>query len=164
MGAMGWSYGGYMMMWFEGHTTRFKCLVSMMGVYNLHSMWGATEELWFPQYDLGGAPWESEDYDKWSPHLYAANFETPCLVITGERDYRVPYTESLQFFTALQKRGVASRLIVFKNDGHWPSWVKSMPLYYNAHLDWFHRYLGGSPAPYDVEEMVRNRAFDGDGE
>lgn len=164
MGAMGWSYGGYMMMWFAGHTDRFKCLVSMMGVYNLTSMWGATEELWFPQYDLGGAPWESEDYTKWSPHESAGNFKTPTLVITGEKDFRVPYTESLQFFSALRKQGVPSRLIVFENDGHWPSWVKSMPLYYNAHLEWFHTYLGGDPAPYDSKEMVRNRVFESGGE
>jgi dipeptidyl aminopeptidase/acylaminoacyl peptidase len=159
MGAMGWSYGGYMMMWMEGHTTRFKALVSMMGAYNLASKWGATEELWFPQFDLGGAPWESDDYVKWSPHLYAANFHTPCLVITGEKDFRIPYTQSLEFFSALKKRNVPSRLIVFENDGHWPNAVKSMPLYYAAHLDWFHRYLGGDPAPWDIDEMIRNRAF-----
>lgn len=159
MGAMGWSYGGYMMMWIEGHKNPFKALASMMGVYDLPAMWGSTEELWFPQYDLGGTPWESDDYERWSPHRFADRFETPCLVITGEKDYRVPYTQSLEFFTTLQKQGVPSRLIVFENDGHWPSWVKSMPLYYNAHLDWFHRYLGGGPAPYDVEAMVRNRAF-----
>ncbi|RKZ10956.1 S9 family peptidase [bacterium] len=160
MGAMGWSYGGYMMMWFEGHTTRFKSLVSMMGVYDLPAMWGATEELWFPQFDLGGAPWESNDYVEHSPHNYAEKFSTPCLVITGEKDYRVPYTQSLEFFTALQKRGVPSRLLVFENDGHWPSWTKSMPLYYNAHLEWFHEYLGGDPAPWDSGEMVRNRGYD----
>jgi dipeptidyl aminopeptidase/acylaminoacyl peptidase len=159
MGAMGWSYGGYMMMWFEGHTDRFKAIVSMMGVYDLPAMWGATEELWFPQFDLGGAPWESEDYTKFSPHNYANNFQTPCLVITGEKDYRVPYTQSFEFFTALRKKGVPSRLIVFENDGHWPSWTKSMPLYYNAHLEWFHKYLGGDPAPWDSREMVRNRAY-----
>ena len=160
MGAMGWSYGGYMMMWMEGHTDRFKAIVSMMGVYDLTSMWGATEELWFPQWDLDGAPWESDLYEKLSPHKFAPNFKTPCLVIVGEQDYRVPYTQSLEFFTALQKMKVPSRLIVFKNDGHWPSHVKSMPLYYNAHLDWFHKYLGGDPAPYDVKKMVRNQAFD----
>jgi dipeptidyl aminopeptidase/acylaminoacyl peptidase len=159
MGAMGWSYGGYMMMWFEGHTNRFKSIVSMMGVYDLPAMWGATEELWFPQFDLGGAPWESSDYVEHSPHNYADKFSTPCLVITGEKDYRVPYTQSLEFFTALQKRGVPSRLLVFENDGHWPSWTKSMPLYYNAHLEWFHEYLGGDPAPWDSSEMVRNRGY-----
>jgi dipeptidyl aminopeptidase/acylaminoacyl peptidase len=160
LGAMGWSYGGYMMMWLEGHTDRFKAIAAMMGVYNLTSMWGTTEELWFPQWDLDGTPWESDLYEKWSPHIYAKNFKTPCLVITGEQDYRVSYTQSLEFFTTLQKLGVPSRLIVFKNDGHWPNFVKSMPLYYNAHLDWFHKYLGGEAAPYDVQKMVRNEIFE----
>ncbi|MCG3153420.1 MAG: Dipeptidyl-peptidase 5 [bacterium] len=160
MGAMGWSYGGYMMMWLAGHTDRFQALAAMMGVYNLTAMHGATEELWFPEWDLGGAPWESALYQKWSPNQFVKNFKTPCLVITGERDYRVPYTQSLEFFTDLQRRRVPSRLIVFKNDGHWPSHVKSMPFYYNAHLDWFHQYLGGPPAPYDMKKMIRNQAWE----
>jgi dipeptidyl aminopeptidase/acylaminoacyl peptidase len=159
MGAMGWSYGGYMMMWLEGHTDRFRAIACMMGVYNLTAMHGATEELWFPEWDLGGAPWESDLYEKWSPNRFVRNFKTPCLVITGEKDFRVPYTQSLEFFTDLQKMNVPSRLIVFKNDGHWPSTVKSMPFYYNAHLDWFHTYLGGLPAPYDMQKMVRNQAY-----
>ena len=124
MGAMGWSYGGYMMMWLEGHTDRFKAFVSMMGVYDLTAMHGATEELWFPEYDLGGTPWESDLYEKWSPNMFVSSFKTPCLVITGEKDYRVPYTQSLEFFTDLQEMGVPSRLIVFKDDGHWPNHVK----------------------------------------
>lgn len=160
MGAMGWSYGGYMMMWLEGHTDRFKAIGCMMGVYNLTAMHGATEELWFPQWDLAGLPWNSDLYTTLSPNRYVMNFKTPCLVITGERDYRVPYTQSLEFFTDLQQMNVPSRLIVFKNDGHWPSGVKSMPLYYNAHLDWFHRYLGGGPAPYDMTKMLRNQVFE----
>lgn len=159
MGAMGWSYGGYMMNWFEGHTTRFKTLASMMGVYDLESMYGATEELWFPEWDLQGKPWTSDLYGKWSPSGYVENFSTPCLVITGEKDYRVPYTQSLQLFTALQERDVPSRLIVFENDGHWPDYLKSMPLYYNAHLEWFHEYLGGDPAPFTTKQMWRNRIF-----
>jgi dipeptidyl aminopeptidase/acylaminoacyl peptidase len=161
MGAMGWSYGGTMMMWLEGHTDRFKAIACMMGVYDLTAMYGATEELWFPQWDLGGTPWSSDLYQKWSPSNFVKNFKTPCLVITGEQDYRVPYTQSLEFFTDLQEMGVPSRLIVFKNDGHWPSGVKSMPLYYSAHLDWFHKYLGGDPAPYDMLKMVRNQVFEG---
>jgi dipeptidyl aminopeptidase/acylaminoacyl peptidase len=159
MGAMGWSYGGYMMMWMEGHTNRFKALVSMMGVYDLKAKHGATEELWFPEYDLGGTPWESDLYEKWSPNRFVPAFKTPCLVITGEKDFRVPYTQSLEFFTDLQRMRVPSRLIVFKDDGHWPSHVKSMPLYYNAHLDWFHRYLGGPPAPYEMVKLLRNQVF-----
>jgi dipeptidyl aminopeptidase/acylaminoacyl peptidase len=134
-----------------------------MGVYDLTSMHGTTEELWFPQFDLGGAPWESEDYEKWSPNQSVKNFKTPCLVITGERDYRVPYTQSLEFFTGLKKMNVPSRLIVFENDGHWPNWVKSMPLYYDAHLEWFHEYLGGDPAPWDSKEMIRNRVYKKEG-
>ena len=160
MGAMGWSYGGYMMMWLEGHTDRFKALVSMMGVYDLPAMHGATEELWFPEWELNGTPWSSNLYEKWSPNQYVKNFRTPCLVITGEQDFRVPYTQSLEFFTDLQEMGVPSRLIVFENDGHWPSGVKSMPFYYNAHLDWFHRYLGGGTAPYDMQKMLRNEALE----
>jgi len=159
LGAMGWSYGGTMMMWLEGHTTRFKAIAAMMGVYDLRSMHGATEELWFPEYELGGTPWTSPLYEKWSPSNSVRNFRTPCLVITGERDYRVPYTQSLQFFTDLQEMNVPSRLIVFANDGHWPGAVSSMPLYYNAHLDWFHTYLGGEPAPYDMTAMLRNQAL-----
>jgi dipeptidyl aminopeptidase/acylaminoacyl peptidase len=160
LGAMGWSYGGYMMMWMEGHTNRFKATAAMMGVYDLKAMHGGTEELWFPEWDLGGTPWESQLYAQWSPNNFVTQFKTPCLVITGERDYRVPYTQSLEFFTDLQRRGVPSRLIVFPNDGHWPSNVKSMPLYYNAHLDWFHKYLGGDPAPYDMVKMLRNQAYE----
>ncbi len=157
MGAMGWSYGGYMMMWFEGHTTRFKTLAAMMGLYDLRSFYGATEELWFPEHDLG-VPWTSPDYAAWSPSEAVSGFSTPCLVVTGERDFRVPYTQSLQFFTALQKRNVPSRLAVFANAGHWPSWYE-MAFYYDLHLDWFHRYLGGGPAPWAPEAFLRNQAF-----
>ncbi len=159
IGAMGWSYGGYMMNWLQGQTKKFKCLASMMGVYDLESMWGATEELWFANWDFGGQPWNSELYNKFSPSNYVQNFSTPTLIITGEKDYRVPYTQSIQYFNTLQSLGIDSRLIIFKNDGHWPNNVKSMPLYYNSHLEWFHKYLGGSPAPYDSEELVKNNVF-----
>ena len=91
MGAMGWSWGGYAMMWLEGHTTRFKALASMMGVYDLRAMYSSTEEVWFPQWDLKGAPWENPAlYKAHSPSEYVTAFKTPCLVITGEKDYRVP--------------------------------------------------------------------------
>ncbi len=159
MGAMGWSYGGYMMNWLQGHTKKFKCFASMMGLFDLESMWGATEELWFTNWELGGQPWNSENYKLFSPSNYVQNFSTPTLIITGEKDYRVPYTQSIQYFNTLQSLGIDSRLIIFKNDGHWPSNVKSMPLYYNAHLEWFHKYLGGTPAPYDSKELVKNTVF-----
>ena len=159
MGAMGWSYGGYMMDWFEGHTDRFKAIASMMGIYDLTSFYGATEELWFPEWDIKGTPWTSEGYQKWSPSSYVKSFKTPCLVISGERDYRVPYTQSLEFYTALQKMNVPSRLIIYSNAGHWPSWYE-MALYYTAHLDWFHKYLGGQAPPWTTEQFLRNDVFD----
>jgi dipeptidyl aminopeptidase/acylaminoacyl peptidase len=161
MGAMGWSWGGYAVMWLEGQKTRFKAMAAMMGVYDLRSMHGATEELWFPEWDLRGTPWDNPaGYERMNPSSRVKSFKTPCLVITGERDYRVPYTQSLQFYTGLQAMGVPSRLIVFKNDGHWPDNLKSMPVYYNAHLEWFQKWLGGGPAPWSTEKLIRNLAFD----
>ena len=159
MGAMGWSYGGYMMDWFEGHTDRFKAIASMMGLFDLPAMYGATEELWFPEWDLKGQPWNSALYEKFSPSKYVDNFKTPCLVITGEGDYRVPYTQSLEFFTALQKKNVPSRLIVYSKAGHWPDWYE-MALYYTAHLEWFHKYLEGGGPPWTTERFLRNDVFD----
>lgn len=159
MGVMGWSYGGYMAMWMQGHTERFKANAAMMGLYDLRSFYGATEELWFPERDLRGEPWTSSLYERWSPSNFVEQFKTPALVVTGELDYRVPYTQSLQYFTALQRRGVPSRLVVFPGAGHWPAWHE-MAFYYNAHLDFFHRYLGGEPAPWDVDAHARNLQFE----
>jgi dipeptidyl aminopeptidase/acylaminoacyl peptidase len=159
MGAMGWSWGGYAMMWLAGHTDRYKALASMMGVYDLRSMYSSTEELWFPEWDLGGTPWQNpEGYREQSPSSYVTQFKTPTLVVTGQKDFRVPYTQSLSFFTDLQKMGVPSRLVVFENSSHWPGWY-DMVLYYAAHLDWFHTYLGGAPSPWDPKALARNAVF-----
>jgi len=145
MGAAGGSYGGYMMNWFAGHTQRFKCLISHAGPYNNDSMYGATEELWFPEWDLRGTPWNNAgSYDKWSPHKYAAEFgkyKTPTLVIGGELDFRVPYTEDLQMFTALQRQGVPSKLLLFPDEGHWVLKPQNSALWYKTFLDWLATYL-----------------------
>jgi len=160
MGAMGWSYGGYFMNLLQARGNRFKCLASMMGIFDLKEFYLGTEELWFPNFDLNGPPWDNEDiYKKQSPSNFIKNFKTPTLIITGEKDYRIPYTHSLEYFTALQLKGIPSRLIVFKNDGHWPNYFRSMPLYYNAHLEWFHKYLGGAKAPWDSKKMIKNLIF-----
>src|ERR1017187_10770681 len=93
-------------MWLGGHTKRFKALAAMMGVYDLRAMYSSTEEIWFPEWDLKGAPWENFVlYRAQSPSEFVKAFQTPCLVITGERDFRVPYTQSLELFTDLQRRG-----------------------------------------------------------
>ena len=159
MGAMGWSYGGYMMNWFQGHTDRFKCLADMMGIFDTRSFYYATEELWFPEWDLGGRPWDSGQYERWNPAASAGKFRTPMLIISGELDYRVPYTQGLMSFTALRRQGVPARLIVLPDAGHWPEWYE-MALYYTAHVDWFHRWLGGDPAPWSVENFADNAVFD----
>ena len=145
MGAAGPSYGGYMIDWIATHTNRFKVLVSHAGPYDEASMYGATEELWFVEHDLKGTPWtNAEDYAKWSPSTYAAKlgeFKTPTLLTTGEMDYRVPYTQVLEFFTALQRQGVPSKLVVFPNDGHWLLKPRDSEFWYKAVQDWLASYL-----------------------
>jgi dipeptidyl aminopeptidase/acylaminoacyl peptidase len=141
--AAGASYGGYMVNWIEGHTDGdFRCLVSHDGVYNLESMYGGTEELWFPEWEFAGTPWTNpEMYAKWSPHRFAANFKTPCLVVHGELDFRVPFTEGLQLFTALQRRGVPSKLLYFPDEGHFVLKPRNAELWWKTLHDWFATYL-----------------------
>jgi dipeptidyl aminopeptidase/acylaminoacyl peptidase len=142
LGAAGGSYGGYMVNWMLGHTDRFKALVSHAGVYNLTSMYGVTEELWFPEWEFKGVPWERPElYQKWSPHLSAKNFKTPTLVIHGELDYRVPIGEGLQLFTTLQRKGVPSKLLYFPDEGHWILKPQNSELWYKTVLDWFDQWL-----------------------
>jgi dipeptidyl aminopeptidase/acylaminoacyl peptidase len=142
MGAAGGSYGGYMVNWILGHTNRFKALVSHAGVYNLESMSGVTEELWFTDWEFGGPYWEHpEDYEKWSPHRFVKNFATPTLVVHGELDYRVPVGEGFQLFTALQRRGVPSRLLYFPDEGHWVLKPQNSKLWFQTVGDWFDQWL-----------------------
>jgi dipeptidyl aminopeptidase/acylaminoacyl peptidase len=137
MAAAGGSYGGYMIDWILGHTTRFKALVSHAGVFDTRAEAESTEELWFPMWDFGGMPVDNpETYDKWSPSHFAKEFKTPTLVIAGELDYRVPYTQSLQLFTALQMAKVPSRLLDFPDEGHWVGKPQNAVLWYNTFLDW----------------------------
>ncbi len=146
IGAAGASYGGYMVDWILGHNTdprfKFKALVSHAGVYNLESMAGATEELWFVKYEFKGMPWENPvNYQKWSPHKFAGNFKTPTLVTAGELDYRVPVDQSLQLYTALQLNNTDSRLVVFPDEGHWILKPQNSEFWYGQVLDWFGKYL-----------------------
>ncbi|HET6646643.1 MAG TPA: S9 family peptidase [Pyrinomonadaceae bacterium] len=146
IGGAGASYGGYMIDWILGHNNdprfKFKALVSHAGVYNLTSMYGATEELWFVEWEFKGTPWSNPAmYQRWSPHMFAQNFNTPTLVTAGELDYRVPYGESLQLFTALQRRGVESKLLIFPDEGHWILKPQNSELWYRTVLDWFDKYL-----------------------
>ncbi|MGI8400523.1 MAG: S9 family peptidase [Gemmatimonadaceae bacterium] len=145
MGAAGGSFGGYMTNWIAGHSNRFKALFTHAGVYNLENMYGATEEVWFSDWESGGPYWDKNameaTYRRWSPHLFAANFRTPHLVVVGELDYRVPYTEGLSLFTALQRQGVPSRLIDFPDEGHWIAKPQNQRLWWSEVLGWFTKYL-----------------------
>jgi dipeptidyl aminopeptidase/acylaminoacyl peptidase len=137
MAAAGGSYGGYMVDWILGHTNRFKALISHAGVYDLRSETGATEELWFPAWEFKGMPWEQPElYEKWSPSTYAKEFKTPTLVIHGELDFRVPYTQGLQLFTALEAQKVPSKLIVFPDEGHWVLKPQNSLLWYRNFIEW----------------------------
>jgi dipeptidyl aminopeptidase/acylaminoacyl peptidase len=141
-GAAGASFGGYMMDWFLGHTTRFKAIVTHSGVYNLASMYGVTEELWFPEWDLKGTPWTNPAlYDRFSPHRYAKNFKTPTLVTHGELDFRVPIGEGLQLFTTLQRLGVPSKMLYFPDEGHWINKPGNSALWYHTFIEWMDRWV-----------------------
>jgi dipeptidyl aminopeptidase/acylaminoacyl peptidase len=109
-----------MVNWIAGHTDQFKALISHAGVFDLTSMYGTTEELWFAEWEFSGPPWEgSKIYLDQAPSGSIAHFKTPTLVIHGALDYRVPDAQGLGMFTALQRKGVPSRYVFFPDEGHW---------------------------------------------
>jgi len=151
IGAAGASYGGYMIDWILGHNNdprfRFKVLVSHDGVYNLESMYGTTEELWFPNWEFKGQPWTNPAmYSRWSPHKFVENFNTPLLIIHSELDYRVPIGEGMQLFTAVQLKGIDSKFLTFPDEGHWVLKPQNSQLWYHTVLDWLDKYLQKEPA------------------
>jgi len=145
VGAAGASYGGYMVAWIAGHTDRFRALVCHDGVVDTASMALETEELWFTTWDFGGWPWDSDLYQKWNPIRFAEKFRTPTLVITNEKDFRVPFGQGLQFFTALQVRAVPSKLLTFPDEGHWVVKPGNSRVWHATVMDWLARWLGGAP-------------------
>ncbi len=154
MAAAGGSYGGYMANWMLGHTERFKALVSHAGVYDLPSEFGTTEELWFPLWEFRGTPWDNpEMYSKFSPSNYVKFFRTPTLVIHGELDFRVPFGQGLQLFTALQMQKVPSKLLLFPDEGHWVNKPQNTVLWYNTFIDWVKTWVNKPPAPAPATEQ-----------
>ena len=142
IGAAGGSYGGYMVDWILGHTDRFKALVSHAGVYDLKSEYGVTEELWFPEWEFKGNPWDNPElYERWSPDNFVRNFKTPTLVTHGELDFRVPINQGLELFTALQRRGIPSKMVYFPDEGHWVLKPQNSKLWYQTVGDWFDQWL-----------------------
>jgi dipeptidyl aminopeptidase/acylaminoacyl peptidase len=139
--AAGASYGGYMIDWIAGHTDRFRALVTHDGVFDLVSMYGSTEELWFPEWEMGGPYWKSrESYEKWSPRNFVTAFKTPTLVVHGERDYRVPVEQGLAMFTALRRQGVPARLVTFPDENHWVLKPANSVRWYAEVIGWLDRW------------------------
>ncbi len=140
--ALGGSYGGYMMNWISGNwPDRFKCLVNHAGIFDLRAMAYETEELWFDQWDNGG-PWTTRtDGEKWNPVNHVAKWKTPTLVIHGEKDYRIPYSQSLAAFTALQQQGVESKLLVFPDENHWVLKPKNSIQWHQTVFAWLAKHL-----------------------
>jgi len=140
--AAGASYGGYLVAWIAGHTDRFKALVDHDGVFDLVSMYGSTEELWFTDWEFKGPYWEHpEMYERWSPSRFVSHFKTPTLVIHGELDYRVPLEQGLGMFTALQRRGVPSKLLVFPDENHWVLKPLNSIRWYQEVIEWLDRWV-----------------------
>jgi dipeptidyl aminopeptidase/acylaminoacyl peptidase len=141
--AMGASYGGYMMNWIAGNwPDRFDCLVQHDGLFDMRSFYYTTEELWFPKWDFGGSYSEnSELYERWNPVNHVDNWKTPMLVVTGQKDFRVPYSQGLASFTALQERKIPSQLLVFPEENHWVLGAKNSLQWHDTVFSWLDRWL-----------------------
>jgi dipeptidyl aminopeptidase/acylaminoacyl peptidase len=135
--AAGASYGGYMINFIEGNTDRFNALISHAGAFNLESMYGTTEELWFPEWENGGTPWENRElYRKWSPHMFVENFKTPMLITHGAFDFRVPFSQAMELFTSLKRVNVESKLLYFPDETHFVTKPQNAKLWWNTIYQW----------------------------
>jgi dipeptidyl aminopeptidase/acylaminoacyl peptidase len=143
--AIGASFGGYTVYWLMGnHEKRFATMISHCGVFNLESMIGVTEELFFVNWELGGPYWKDRAtqalYDKFSPHKFIGNWDTPLLVIHGEKDFRVPVNQGMEAFTAAQVRDIPSRFLYFPNEGHWVMGPQNGLVWHRVFFEWLGRY------------------------
>lgn len=142
MGAVGASYGGYSIFYLAGiHEGRFKTFISHCGVFNLVSEYGSTEELWFPDFDYKGAYWDQSKSYQYSPHLKVDKWDTPILIITGANDFRIPYTQSMEAFTAAQLHNVPSRLLFFEDESHWVTKPQNSVIWQREFFTWLDTYL-----------------------
>jgi dipeptidyl aminopeptidase/acylaminoacyl peptidase len=136
--AAGASYGGYMMNWIATHTDRFNAIVTHAGVFNLESMYGSTEELWFPEWEYGGTPFDNNKiYQKYSPHKYVKNIKTPVLVVHGAYDFRVPESQAFELFTYLQRLGIKSKFLYFPDETHFVAKPQNSLLWWSTIKNWF---------------------------
>jgi dipeptidyl aminopeptidase/acylaminoacyl peptidase len=142
VGALGASYGGYMINWIAGQTDRFKCLVSHDGNLDERMAYFDTEELWFPEWEHGGTPWTNpKGYAKHNPIDFVQNWKTPMLIVHGGKDYRVVDTQGMSSFTALQRKGIPSKFLYFPDENHWVLKPANSILWHDTVLGWLDRWL-----------------------
>jgi len=141
--ALGASFGAYMVNWIAGQwPDRFTCLVSHDGNLDERMAYYATEELWFPEWDHRGTPWDNpEGYTKHNPIDHVKNWKTPMLVVHGGRDYRIPDTQGMSVFTALQRRGIPSQFLYFPDENHWVLKPANSIQWHETVLAWLARWL-----------------------
>jgi dipeptidyl aminopeptidase/acylaminoacyl peptidase len=143
--ASGGSFGGYMVAWMNGHTNRYKALVCHAGVYNWISQM-ASDIVVGRDRALGGFHWEKpEKVAAQSAHTYAKNFKTPTLVIHGERDFRVPATQGLEYYSTLRMLGVPSRLVYLEEENHWVLKPQTSKLWHQEFFNWIEKYAAPGP-------------------
>ncbi len=146
MGCVGASYGGYSVYFLAGnHNKRFKAFIAHCGMFNFESMYCGTEELWFPNNDLGGPYWSDSPVAKRSyansPHKFVKNWDTPILIFSGLNDFRIPYTENLQAYTAAQLMGVPARLVAFENEAHQVFKPQNSLVWQREFFGWLDKYV-----------------------
>jgi dipeptidyl aminopeptidase/acylaminoacyl peptidase len=141
--ALGASYGGFMMNWIEGNwPDRFRCIVNHDGLFDQRMMYYATEEIWFPEWEFGGPQYlNPQAYEAVNPVDFVDKWRTPMLVIHGQRDFRIPYTQGLAAFTALQRRGIESRLLLFPDENHWVLKPANSVQWYHTVIGWLDAHL-----------------------
>jgi dipeptidyl aminopeptidase/acylaminoacyl peptidase len=145
--AGGASYGGHLSNWLQASTTRYDCLISHAGLVDLRSQWSTSDSVWHREVNVGGPPWGGSSlWRTQSPFTYAAKFQTPVLVTIGEKDYRVPLNNTLEYWTVLQRQQVPSRLVVFPTENHWVLSGENSRVFYREIADWLAQYLNGSGA------------------
>ena len=145
--ALGGSYGGFMINWIEGNwPERFRCVVDHDGLFDQRMMYYSTEELWFPEWEFGGPYYQNpQGYEQFNPVDFVSKWRTPILVIHGQQDFRVPYTQGLAAFTAAQRRGIDSRLLVFPEENHFVLKAADSVLWYHTVLGWLDAHLMEQP-------------------
>jgi dipeptidyl aminopeptidase/acylaminoacyl peptidase len=146
--AGGASYGGHLANWLQASTDRYRCLISHAGLVNLEHQWGTSDVIYSREVSMGAPPWEAPGvWAEQNPIRFGANFRTPTLVTFGERDFRVPINNGLEYWAALQRRQVESRLVVFPDENHWILKGENSRFFYQELRDWLGRWLGPTPRP-----------------